>query len=345
MFAFFRLFYCIFVDIFILSILGIFAVNARISSELALERFEKVGIIVKSALEVRACHRLTGAQHIAGHDQAFFHDVLIDGQARELLEPAAQVELTDIEPACQRIERERIRQVVVDVAQHLIDLLVLGDVVLDRLRRVVIRTAHPHEELDEIRLRERGAAELAAGLNLAHLLAELPQTDQAAVVRADEPVIPQGRIREARGEVLAGKAAQMVEKVVRQPDHEPLIRLSGPHLRPVDVRVAGQQDVARAQLVAPALNDVVHITRDENEYLVERVLVELDGRRCIVVAVMELAVALGHHLPRVENVFQHCVHPPIDGFGEPVYHVFSIAQDSPVFKPLSPSTRAHPLLY
>ena len=82
----------------------------------------------------------------------------------------------------------------------------------------------------------------------------------------------------------------------------------------MDIRVARQQNVARPQLIASALDDVVDVSGDEKENLVKRMLMKLNGRRRFVVAVMKFIIAFGHDLTRVKFFFDHFSQGSLTGF-------------------------------
>ena len=71
----------------------------------------------------------------------------------------------------------------------------------------------------------------------------------------------------------------------------------------MDVAVVGQQDVARAQLVGAALDDLVDVAGQEKEHFVELMLMEIDHRRHGVQIVIALEIRALHGLTQGEGVF------------------------------------------
>ena len=103
-------------------------------SKFPFKGLEEIGIIIKAALQacIHDLHPL--AQHVARHYQPLFNNVLIQGQAGELLEPMAQVRFADIQHPGQPVKRKILVQMVVDKRHRLIDLLVLGNILPDGAR-------------------------------------------------------------------------------------------------------------------------------------------------------------------------------------------------------------------
>ena len=59
------------------------------AAEFPFKLFEKIGVVVKSALETDGCHRDTLPQHVASHHQPFLYDELIESHARVLFKLVA----------------------------------------------------------------------------------------------------------------------------------------------------------------------------------------------------------------------------------------------------------------
>ena len=75
--------------------------------------------------------------------------------------------------------------------------------------------------------------------------------------------------------------------------------------RTVDIAAAGQQNIARAQLIGTAFNDIINVSRQEKEDFVERMLVKFHIRRNAVKVVMKLKIFFLHELPRSKFFFMY----------------------------------------
>ena len=71
----------------------------------------------------------------------------------------------------------------------------------------------------------------------------------------------------------------------------------------MDITVIGQQDVARAQLIGAALDDIVYITGQEKEHLIELMLMEINHGRDRIAVVIALKIRAFHGLTQGEGVF------------------------------------------
>ena len=79
-------------------------------------------------------------------------------------------------------------------------------------------------------------------------------------VRPDQPIILEGGVRKAGGKVFIKKILQPFKKIVRQPDHDPLVGPAGADVGAMDVGAAGQQDISRAELVASSFYNICYIS-------------------------------------------------------------------------------------
>ena len=279
-------------------------VVARIMAKLTLERLEGVGIIVKTAAQAGVSDRDAVAQHIACDGQAFFHNELIERQACILLELIAEVILADVESARKAVERQVFGQVIVDVGNDLIDLFIFRNVMPDGVRRVEIRAVEVHQKLQQAGIQQGPAAEMLLGFDLCHISAMLLEAGEQRAVRPDELVFFAGRVVEAGGKIIA-PVLKTREKVILHPDDITLIRLAGGDDRTVDIAAAGQQNIARAQLIGTAFNDIINVSRQEKEDFVERMLVKFHIRRNAVKVVMKLKIFFLHELPRSKFFFMY----------------------------------------
>lgn len=212
-------------------------------AELAAEGPVEGGVILKPALAAGLLGGRPGAQQSGGGQQPLLGDILVDGTAGELLEPAHEVVFAGKHLPGKGVHGQLLAQVVVDVGQGLGD---FGVVLADRLVPVGAVPDHGPVEADQQLKKAGPGQQVPPKAPVAQGGLQAPQQSgqlrPLPAVGAHQGELPLPGQVEAQAQVLPPGAAGP-EKAGVQIDHHPLIGLLRVGHRLVDQMVAHQQHV------------------------------------------------------------------------------------------------------
>ena len=200
------------------------------------------------------------------------------------------------------VKRQVFREVVVNIGNNLVYFFVFCDILTNSVRGGKVRAVKVNQEFHQINIGQRAAAEFLFIPAAQHFITDTPQMGERAAFRPDALVFFFARIGEAAGEIRAERVCAR-EEIRVDPDDKAFIRFAGTDIRLVDITVIGQQDVARAQLIGATLDDIVYITGQEKEHLIELMLMEINHGRDRIAVVIALKIRAFHGLTQGEGVF------------------------------------------
>ena len=225
-------------------------------------------------------HGFVAREHFPRGEQSLARDILMDAVACLLLELPHEVVLAEVDVLCERVDREVGVEVAVDVFEHLLDLFVIRrSVQLTELVREH-RAVQENHELDE----EDFCIEPVREAFFARRMLEFFHMKQQVMGKPRACMHdrrPHPCFLEACGEVVAVFLAAR-EECGRDVDDDALVRHVGREHGPVDFAGRDEDDVARHERIAAALDDVVGMAAEEQDDLVEVVIMEGNRRQALV---------------------------------------------------------------